>query len=83
MSLMSIDLSLSSETLEGEYDYETNKVSLHLNHHYFATDLTREDLEQIMKLFPITSKWLNMLAEEERIHNEFMKKAQEIIGNSL
>ena len=30
-----------------------------------------------------TLKWLNMLAEEERIHNEFMKKAQEIIGNSL
>ena len=49
MSLMSIDLSLSSETLEGEYDYETNKVSLHLNHHYFATDLTREDLENIIE----------------------------------
>ena len=46
-------------------------------------DITKEDLEQIMKLFPITSKWLNMLAEEERIHNDFMKKAQEIIGNSL
>ena len=46
-------------------------------------DITKEDLEQIMKLLPITSKWLNMLAEEERIHNEFMKKAQEIIGNSL
>ena len=41
------------------------------------------DLENVMKLFPMTSKWLNMLAEEERIHNEFMKKAQEIIGNSL
>ena len=49
MSLMSIDLSLSSETFEGEYDYETNKVSLHLNHHYFATDLTREDLENIIE----------------------------------
>ncbi len=49
MSSMSIDLSLSSETLEGEYDYETNKVSLHLNHHYFATDLTREDLENIIE----------------------------------
>ena len=46
-------------------------------------DITKEDLEQIIKLLPITSKWLNMLAEEERIHNEFMKKAQEIIGNSL
>ena len=46
-------------------------------------DITKEDLEQIIKLFPITSKWLNMLAEEERIHNEFMKKAQEIIENSL
>ena len=42
-------------------------------------DITKEDLEQIMKLFPITSNWLNMLAEEERIHNDFMKKAQEII----
>lgn len=49
MSSISIDLSLSSETLEGEYDYETNKVSLHLNHHYFATDLTREDLENIIE----------------------------------
>ena len=49
MSSMSIDLSLSSETLEGEYDYETNKVSLHLNHHYFATDLTREYLENIIE----------------------------------
>ena len=49
MSSMLIDLSLSSETLEGEYDYETNKVSLHLNHHYFATDLTREDLENIIE----------------------------------
>ena len=49
----------------------------------FMENITKEDLEQIMKLFPITSKWLNMLAEEERIHNEFMKKAQEIIGNSL
>ena len=49
MSSMSIDLSLSSETLEGEYDYETNKVSLQLNHHYFATDLTREDLENIIE----------------------------------
>ena len=35
-------------------------------------DITKEDLEQIMKLFPITSKWLNMLAEEERIHNEII-----------